>query len=268
MPGQKGYPGGHRTDAQQVRQTPAGCTVGDVSGNGNGARLELLGPFEFTHAGSRAPLPLGAQRLLAYLALHDDGAQRLAAAEQLWPDCPPSRAAANLRSALCYARRATDVTLIDSAGQRLRLADSIHVDLNAVWDSARQVIDGISPLPDNWRTLIDDLGRELLPGWSDDWLLMERDRWDQMRVYALESLAQQFQAKDRYLPALQAAWAAIAIDPLRETAHRIVIDVHIAEGNVANALKRYHEYRTYLYRELKVRPSTQMTELVRSLTAT
>ena len=33
-------------------------------------------------------------------------------------------------------------------------------------------------------------------------MLLERERWDQMRVYALEILAQQFQAAERYLPAL------------------------------------------------------------------
>lgn len=241
----------------------ASGTVVDVSWNG--ACLELLGPFEFTNAGDTTSLSLGAQRLLAFLALRDDGvAHRCAAAEQLWPDCTPPRAAANLRSALCQARRAGPVTVIECVGQRLLLSPSVHVDLNAVGDCARQVLDGISPLPQS--SLIDDLSRELLPGWSEEWLMTERDSWDQMRVYALESLAQQFQAAERYLPALQAAWAAIAVDPLRETAHRIVIETHIAEGNVASALKRYQEYRRYLYRELKAAPSAQMTELVRDLT--
>lgn len=67
---------------------------------------------------------------------------------------------------------------------------------------------------------------------------------------------------EHYLPALQ---AAIAVDPIRETAHRIVIEVHIAEGNVAGAIKRYHDYRAFLRRELKVVPSPQMTRLVQNL---
>lgn len=129
-------------------------------------------------------------------------------------------------------------------------------------DSARQIVDGATPSPVGWDALVDDLSRELLPGWSAEWLLTERDRWGELRVYALESPAQQFQEGEHYLPALQ---AAIAVDPIRETAHRIVIEVHIAEGNVAGAIKRYHDYRAFLRRELKVVPSPQMTRLVQNL---
>ncbi|MEU0646063.1 AfsR/SARP family transcriptional regulator [Streptomyces umbrinus] len=231
-------------------------------------RLELLKPFECTNAGSRITLPLGAQRLLAFLALQPVGAHRAAAAEQLWPDCTPFRAAANLRSALCQGRRVGCHTVIDSDGPRLLLASSLHVDLREVWESARQVVEGQRPLPAEWECLIGKLGRELLPGWSEDWLLMERERWNQMRVYALEELAQHYQAAEQYLPALQAALAAITVDPIRETPHRMVIEVHLAEGNIASALQRYRGYRAFLKRELNVEPSPQMAQLVRNLTPT
>lgn len=234
----------------------------------NDACLELLRPFEVTSGGCRISLPLGAQRLLAFLALQDDGAHRAAAAEHLWPDCVPSRAAANLRSALCQGRRLGCVTAIDTVGPHLMLSPAVQVDLHRVWESAHQVTEGMRPTPVDWTALVSDLSRELLPGWTDDWLILERERWDQLRVYALESLAQQFQAKGQYLSALQAALAAMTVDPIRETAHRIVIEVHLAEGNVANALKRYYDYRAFLRRELNVAPSPQMTQLVRDLSRT
>jgi DNA-binding SARP family transcriptional activator len=157
--------------------------------------------------------------------------------------------------------------VIDRIGPRLVLSAEVTVDLHEVWESARSLIAGLGP-PEKWEDLVNQLGRELLPGWCDEWLTFERDRWDQMRVYALESLAQRFQSEKQYLPALQAALGAIAVDPIRETAHRIVIEIHIAEGNVASAIKRYRDYRTFLQRELKVLPSPQMTQLVRSLTPT
>jgi len=116
--------------------------------------------------------------------------------------------------------------------------------------------------------LVDGLSRELLPHWSDDWLILERERWDQLRLHTLESLAQQLRTAGRYLPALQTALAAIAIEPIRETAHRIVIEVHIAEGNVASALKHYQHYRAILQRELGVGPSQRMVQLVRALMTT
>ncbi|MFC8095440.1 BTAD domain-containing putative transcriptional regulator [Streptomyces sp. NPDC057301] len=249
-----------------MRMASAGCTV--VSVLCDGARLELLRPFEFTYAGSSVSLPMGAQRLLAYLALQKDGAHRCAVAEQLWPDCSPFRAAANLRSALCQGRRMGSVTVIDSVGQRLLLSPSIQVDLYDVWDSARQIISGLNSVPDNWDRLAGDLSKELLPGWTEEWLFLERERWSQTRVYALESLAQQLQVAGHYLPAVQAALTAIAVDPIRETAHRIVIEVHLAEGNVASAIKRYQDYRSFLQQELGVGPSPQMAELVRDMMPT
>jgi len=237
--------------------------VVDVSSNA--ACLELLRVFDFAYAGSRIALPLGAQRLLAMLALNSDGMCRGAAAEQLWPDCPPSRAAANLRTALCQGRQACSATVIDSIGQRLRLAPSVRVDLSEAWESARQVIAGFTQLPPDCDTYVVGLTRELLPNWSDHWLALERERWDQMRIHALESLAKQFQTAEQYLPGLQVALAAIAVDQIRETAHRIVIEIHVAEGNVASALMHYRHYQALLEQELDVAPSQQMTRLVETL---
>ncbi|MFJ8034716.1 BTAD domain-containing putative transcriptional regulator [Streptomyces sp. NPDC096032] len=227
--------------------------------------MELLGFFEFSSSRNTISLPTGAQRLLALLALQNDGTSRATAAEQLWPDCPSCRAAANLRSALCQARRVGSVTVIECVGQRLRLSDSVGIDLHRTAESARQIIAGQSPLPAGGETLVEDLSKELLPGWSEDWLTLERERWDQLRVHALESLAQQFQEEQQYLQALQTALAAIAIDPFRETAHRTLVEVHVAEGNFASALKRYHDYQAFLQQELDVAPSPQMTQLVQEL---
>jgi DNA-binding SARP family transcriptional activator len=44
--------------------------------------------------------------------------------------------------------------------------------------------------------------------------------------------------------------------------------VHIAEGNMASALRHYQRYRALLHRELGVAPSPRMTRLVRPLIGT
>ncbi|WP_406368432.1 bacterial transcriptional activator domain-containing protein [Streptomyces sp. NBC_00647] len=123
----------------------------------------------------------------------------------------------------------------------------------------------LTPLPTDSETLIEAFTRELLPGWPDEWMQSDRERWDQMRLYSLEGLAQQMLTAQQYLPALQAALAATAIDPIRETAHRIVIEIHLAEGNIASAVRCYHQYKAYLQRELKVSPSPQMADLLQGL---
>jgi DNA-binding SARP family transcriptional activator len=229
-------------------------------------RLALLGGFEIFHGTSTFRLPLGAQRLLAILAL-GDGVHRGTAAERLWPDSPPRRAAANLRCALWQGRRVGDVSVIECAGPRLRLAAAVQVDQRVVLGEARR-ISGTAGASDGLAAPerhILALSRGLLPDWSDEWLLLERERWDQVRLHTLETLAQQLMSVERYLAALEAAFAAVAIEPVRESAHRTVVEVYIAEGNSACALKHYQRYRGLLHRELGVAPSRHMTHLVHPL---
>jgi DNA-binding SARP family transcriptional activator len=238
-----------------------------VSAPNDGFTLTLLGGFQL-YTESSVFLPLGAQRLLALLALEDGGTlDRLTATERLWPDSCRDRAAANLRSALWRGKRVGDTPLIDCAGPRLRLARPAQVDLHESLLRARQIV-GNSPFTlssAGRQEVIDSLSRELLPSWSDEWLLPERDRWDQVRLHALEALAQHFLTTESYLTALEVALAAVSIEPIRESAHRILLKIHIAEGNSASALKHYQRYRGLLQRELGVAPSRQMDELIHPL---
>jgi DNA-binding SARP family transcriptional activator len=232
-----------------------------------GVHLNLLGGFDLHYRGARISAPLGAQRLLAYLALGDSPVHRVVTAQRLWPDSSLRRAAANVRSALWQGRRVATETVIETLGPRLRLAPSVVVDLHEVIGQVEAVLEPPrAALPPS--SLGERLGLELLPDWSDDWLTLERDRWDQTRLHALERLAEHLLDEERYLAALQTALGAVAIEPVREAAHRIVIEVHIAEGNVASALQHYNRYRALLQRELGVAPSPRMAGLVHALMPT
>jgi DNA-binding SARP family transcriptional activator len=228
--------------------------------------IGLLGGFECTCAGSRITLPLGAQRLLALLALMECGMHRAGAAERLWPDSSTGRAAGNLRSALWKGKRVAETVVIECDGPRLRISPAVSVDLHGVESQARQVLE-VGPLvgDQDCEALVAMLSRELLPDWADDWLVLERERWDQVRLHALEGVAQKLRSGEQYLGALKAALAAVAVEPIRETAHRIVIEVHLAEGNPASALRHYQRYRGLLHRELGVTPSPRMTRLANAL---
>jgi hypothetical protein len=68
--------------------------------------------------------------------------------------------------------------MIDCTGPRLRLAATVQVDLRVVRGQARRISeapdrsDGL----DDHDGLIPTLSRSLLPDWSDEWLLLERER--------------------------------------------------------------------------------------------
>ena len=67
-------------------------------------RVNLLGGFRMRSDDRVVELPLGAQRLVSYLALEGSWATRVHAAEMLWPDSRHRRAAANFRTALWRVR--------------------------------------------------------------------------------------------------------------------------------------------------------------------
>jgi DNA-binding SARP family transcriptional activator len=204
--------------------------------------------------------------LLALLALRDTGTHRGGAAERLWPDSPSKRAANNLRSALWRGRRVAETTVIECVGSRLRISPSVLVDLHIVQLHAQRALCDPSLLTSgDIESLVAALSQDLLPEWSEDWLVLERQRWDQVRLYALEALASSLLTREQYLPAMKTALAAIAVEPVRETAHRTVIQLHLAEGNMAPAVLHYQNYRSLLRREIGVGPSAQLTQLAAAL---
>lgn len=228
-----------------------------------GTRIALLDGFAVHaegEAASRADdLPHGVQRLVAHLGLSGRPA-RPAVAGQLWPDLSEEQAHGCLRTVLWRVQKALPGLLSVAAGT-LSLADDVRVDVRELSAWARQVLDPGSDLAMIAPADV-DLRGELLPGWYDDWVLLERERLRQLRMHALEALADRLAAAGRYGEAVQAAYAAVRAEPLRESAHRAVVRVHLAEGNLVEAVRVYEVFREMLAEELGVTPSPQMTTLI------
>ena len=106
---------------------------------------------------------------------------------------------------------------------------------------------------------------DLLPDWYDDWLMIERERLRQLRVHALEHLAERAVREGRFGHAIDCSLAAIAADPLRESAHRILIRAYLAEGNSSAGVRQYHEYCRLAHDQLGFGPSPQLSEVVSGL---
>lgn len=103
---------------------------------------------------------------------------------------------------------------------------------------------------------------ELLPGWHDEWLLVARERHRQLSLHALELLCEHLTRIGSYGAAILAGLAAVDREPLRESAHRALIKVHLAEGNVAEAIRRYRQYEAIAARDLGVGPTIMMRNLL------
>jgi DNA-binding SARP family transcriptional activator len=152
----------------------------------------------------------------------------------------------------------------------VRLAEGVSVDVGQLLDAAHRLLaPGERGLADvDAAALLQTLLREeLLPGWYDDWLMLERTRLQELRQQALEQLSDLLSERGDIPAALEAAHAAVAIEPLRESAHRALIAVQIRAGNHSDAVRSYTEFRSRMRTELGVTPSQQIESLVRPLSA-
>jgi DNA-binding SARP family transcriptional activator len=226
-------------------------------------RLCLLGGFNLVVQHAPVDLPIHAQRVLAYLSLVEPtqrGHLRTGLADRLWGAVSVERAQASLRTALWRIRQA-DPHLVQASRETVRLDDSVEVDVRrCVAQAGRLLTDDQDLQPQD--TDLSALRGDLLPGWDEDWLLLERERIRQVQIHALEALAHRLRRRGRHLEAIEAAFAAIAEEPLRESAHAALIDIFLAERNVAQARSQLDRYAALLWSELAIRPSLELTNRV------
>jgi DNA-binding SARP family transcriptional activator len=223
--------------------------------------LGLLDGLELTANGHAMDLPLGAQRLLAFLALSDRPLRRTYIAGVLWSETTEERAAASLRSTLWRLRcRAPHVVQADAT--RLRLAPAVRVDY-------REMVRRLNDLSAEGGDVDVDVGQlpltaELLPDWYDDWVYFEREQYRQFRLHALEAISEKLLARRRHAEAIQFSLAAIAAEPLRDSAYRLLIRAHLSEGNRSEAIREFRDYCNLLRRELGVDPAPEVQALIAS----
>lgn len=227
-------------------------------------RLGLIGGFSLRRDRLLVRLAIGAQRLLAFVALSDRPVHRSQVAGTFWPDVGEERAMANLRSVIWrIGRPASDVLIAD--GGLLSLRPDVVVDLREATRSARDVLARRDGTSSEFETLVQ--AGELLPDWSEEWVLVDRERYHQLRLHALERLGQQLADNGRYGLAVETCLAAIAAEPLRESAQRQLIEVYLSEGNRVDAIRQYSAYERTIREEIGVEPAFEIADLLRPLEA-
>ena len=232
----------------------------------NDLEVSVLGSFSFlVHGEPRRDLPHGSQRLLAFLALQDRAMARTALAGTLWPEASEEHAHASLRSALSRLS-GIDRSVVRITFQELALADGVFVDIRDARMLAHRLLNpGTEDKGDLDDRAISTLSVDLLPDWYDDWAVAEAEEWRQLRLHALDTLAERLTDAGRYADATSAALAAVKAEPLRETAHAALIRVYLAEGNRAEALAAYEHYRGLLSFELGLEPTSLIQALLKDI---
>jgi DNA-binding SARP family transcriptional activator len=222
--------------------------------------VRLLRGFELRREAQPVLIPPGAQRLIAFLALERVPMNRLYVAGALWIDSNQEAANANLRTALWRLKR-LPYRLVDATATHVSLASDVVVDVHGVGEIARRVsTNDLGWEEDEVDCIV--MAGELLPDWYDDWLVIERERLRQARLHALETICDALSHSGRYGKAIEVGLAAVACEPLRESAHRAVIRAHLGEGNSHEALRQYDLCRHRL-EILGMEPSHELEKLRR-----
>jgi DNA-binding SARP family transcriptional activator len=228
-----------------------------------GASLSLLGRFHASWQGEEVILPHSVQRLVAFVALRTQPTSRMLAAVTLWADGTEQQAAARLRTVL-WRLRSLGRPLLRVRHADLSLGEQVRVDYWEAGAVAASVIEssGPAPSPIVWH---EGLESDLLPDWDENWLLLDRERFREIRLHALEALCRRLSYLGHTAQAVEVGILAVAADPLRESAHEALLRAYLAEGNKGQAIRQYERCRQLLRRELGLEPSPSIQNLVSAI---
>jgi DNA-binding SARP family transcriptional activator len=98
-------------------------------------------------------------------------------------------------------------------------------------------------------------GRAFLVGETGEWVDAQRRWLASVGCRALEALGESHLALGETHLAQEAAAKLVALEPLHESGHRLLMRAHAAGGNRGDALQAYERCRRLLSRELHVEPS-------------
>lgn len=200
--------------------------------------------------------------------------------EALWPaDAPPSCESAlnailsKLRGLLTRAGLDQSATLVGASGcYELRLPADVWVDVEVAADAIHEAEVALRA-GDPGRAYGPSAvahhiaRRPFLPGAEGQWLDAWRMRLRSILLRAVECRAEVYLWNSEFTLAAEAASELMALEPLRESGHRVLMRALAGAGNTAEALNAYEKCRRLIARELGVDPSKQTKAVYEALLA-
>jgi non-specific serine/threonine protein kinase len=228
--------------------------------------IHLLGQFQLIRNG--APIEVSsrsAQSLLAYLLLNTEIAHRREKlAGLLWPEATEANARSYLRKALWQARKS--LAADNQSGEEYLLADDISISFNSNADYWLDV-HAIRGKPSEAMSVEEQIEAvsayqgELLPGFYEEWVTLERERLQAVFEHELQVLLDRLVEEGRWSEILDWGERWIALGSTPEPAYRSLMVAHAALGDNAKVAATYERCVQTLEEELGVEPSKQTREL-------
>jgi DNA-binding SARP family transcriptional activator/predicted ATPase len=231
----------------------------------------LLGQFRLQCADLLIDLPSrSAQSLLAYLVLNAGVTHRREKlASLLWPEAKEADARSYLRQALWRIRKSL-------TGAALKGEDFLHVSELSItfeeksdyWLDADQLLKVVEdqPVEEILESALLYRG-ELLPGFYDEWIVLERDRLLNAYHRKMNLLLQGLIQAGNWEPVLKWSeeWIRLGYSP--EPAFRAMLQAYAGLGNLGMVSATYQRCIKALDRELGLQPSAETQRLYEQILA-
>jgi DNA-binding SARP family transcriptional activator len=206
--------------------------------------FRFLGQFAVHLAGEPVRLTSRpSQSLLAYLCLHAGKAfRRERLAGLLWPEASETSARNNLRQALWRIRKALEDG--GAGSQDCLLADDLSIAFDArapYWLDVEVLTRPLpsDPSPADLAQAVAVYGGELLPGFYDEWTMLERERLQAVYKRRMGQLLELLTAEQDWTQTM--AWVErwIALGSTPEATYRSLMIAHAAMGDLAGMSAAY-----------------------------
>jgi DNA-binding SARP family transcriptional activator len=232
-------------------------------------KVLLLGQFNLKADDRSLDLPSRpAQSLLAYLVLHPDiEHRREKLAALLWPETQDSNARSYLRQALWRVKKTfTEGSL--SWQDYLQINDiSLRFNNQSdYWLDADQLTAPTDPQSvENMIEIIKLYQGELLPGFYDEWVVLERDRLSSAYIQKMNNLLDCLVENRQWDEVLTWSenWILHGYSP--EPAYRALMLAHAGRGEQSQVLTTYKRCEEALDRDLGVGPSPETKQIFERL---
>ena len=229
--------------------------------------VKLLSQFEILRDARRLTIPTrNAQALFAYLLLNAGKPHRRERlAGLLWPDSSEDNARSNLRHELWRLRKA-----LETEGEAYFTVDNLTIAFGLQSEYALDVhrlefepLD--SSITDDLINALSAYQGELLPGFYDDWVFLERDRLAALFEAKITRLLEILQAEGRWAEVLDWGNRWISLGGWPEPAYRALMSAYANTGDISKAVTTYERYAQALQKDLGMKPSEQTQALFKRL---
>jgi predicted ATPase/DNA-binding SARP family transcriptional activator len=224
--------------------------------------LRLLGSFSIKSGKRNIKVPSRAgQSLLAFLVLNaGTHFRREKLAGQFWPESTEEGARDYLRHALWRVRKALQTASCDHLLQTDDLTVAFVPSKDYWLDTAALLRAGESRSADSLMKALAVYRGELLPGFYEDWVVLEREHLQAVYEQEMGRLLGLLEESGSWPQVLEWAEKWIALGQRPEPAYRALLAAYAAQGDMSKVAGTYERCLKNL-REFGVEPSEQTRQL-------